>query len=86
MSLQKGKLGEFQLGKFLKDNYGGFLGPDYTEEKVYVRSTDTPRTKMSAQLVMAGLFPPSKEQMWNPELMWQPIPVDYKNSKDEEVS
>lgn len=74
------------MGRYLKSLYGDFIGEDYTEDRVYVRSTDTSRTKMSAQLVLAGLFPPSKIQQWNEELLWQPIPVSYKNAIDEDVS
>lgn len=78
-------MGEYLLGKFLREQYGDFLGDTYTEDKLYVRSTDVPRTKMSAQLVLAGLMPPSPEQTWNPELGWQPIPVNYKSATEEDV-
>lgn len=30
---------------------------------------------MSAQCNLAGLYPPSGEQIWRPDLMWQPIPI-----------
>ncbi|KAK6020515.1 hypothetical protein OSTOST_13829 [Ostertagia ostertagi] len=30
---------------------------------------------MSAQANMAGLFPPSKSEMWEDNLPWQPVPV-----------
>ncbi|CAH0560302.1 unnamed protein product [Brassicogethes aeneus] len=81
----EGKMGEFKLGKYLKDLYGDFLGEDYTESKVYIRSTDFSRTRTSAQLVMAGLFPPTERLTWNPELLWQPIPVDYKPMIEEDI-
>lgn len=30
---------------------------------------------MSAQLCMAGLFPPQGNQIWNENIHWQPIPI-----------
>uniref|UniRef100_A0A8C5TA22 acid phosphatase n=1 Tax=Malurus cyaneus samueli TaxID=2593467 RepID=A0A8C5TA22_9PASS len=41
----------------------------------YIQSTDYDRTIMSAQSYLSGLFPPTSSQIWNPELLWQPIPV-----------
>jgi prostatic aicd phosphatase len=81
----EGKLGEYKLGRYLKHLYEDFLGDVYTEDYVDVRSTDVTRTKMSAQLVLAGLFPPSEIQLWNQDLVWQPIPVAYKTAAEEDL-
>ena len=54
----------------------------YSSDEVFVRSTDIDRTLMSAESHLAGLFPPTDDQLWNPSLQWQPIPV-HTVSKDE---
>ncbi|PNI96161.1 ACPP isoform 2, partial [Pan troglodytes] len=43
--------------------------------QVYIRSTDVDRTLMSAMTNLAALFPPEGVSIWNPVLLWQPIPV-----------
>lgn len=73
----QGKLREYQLGKVLNELYSSFLGDIYTAQSVSALSSDYDRTKMSLQLVLAALFPPSTEQKWNSRLNWQPIPARY---------
>eukprot|EP00090_Calanus_glacialis_P002491 TRINITY_DN11869_c0_g1_i5.p1 TRINITY_DN11869_c0_g1~~TRINITY_DN11869_c0_g1_i5.p1 ORF type:complete len:413 (-),score=122.52 TRINITY_DN11869_c0_g1_i5:35-1273(-) len=70
-----GKRMHFELGEWLRRRYDGFLSSNYSEEEIYVRSTDVDRTLMSAQSNLAGLYPPSGYWKWNPDLAWQPIPV-----------
>ncbi|PBC32120.1 Testicular acid phosphatase [Apis cerana cerana] len=68
----EGKLREYKIGKMLREHYNQYFGPDYWPEKIYARSTFIPRTQLSVQLVLAGLFPPSEKQTWNPDLPWIP--------------
>lgn len=42
------------------------------------RSTEYDRTKMSLQLVMSALYPPKGDQVWNENLIWQPIAFTYQ--------
>ncbi|XP_033302567.1 venom acid phosphatase Acph-1-like isoform X1 [Bombus vosnesenskii] len=72
-----GKMREYVLGQFLRQRYDHFLGDVYRSEAVSAISSDYDRTKMSLQLVLAGLFPPSNLQRWNHDLNWQPIPAKY---------
>ena len=73
----QGKRREYTLGRFLRMKYGRFLKDLYTQETVIGVSSEYDRTKMSLQLVLAGLFPPNREQKWNLMLNWQPIPTNY---------
>lgn len=60
---------EYTLGKMLRDRYNDFLGDEYHPHDVYSRSTIVDRTKMSLQWLLVGLYPPSKSQVWSPELL-----------------
>jgi len=71
----RGKMMQLNLGKFLRKRYGDILSDQYDENAIYVRSSDVDRTLMSAMSNLAGLYPPKKDQIWNPDLLWQPIPV-----------
>ncbi|OWK55365.1 Prostatic acid phosphatase [Lonchura striata] len=65
----------FELGQYMRKRYSIFLNSTYNRKEFYIQSTDYDRTIMSAQSYLSGLFPPTSSQIWNPELLWQPIPV-----------
>jgi len=72
----RGKRMQFHLGQYLRRRYGSkILREEYNETDIYVRSTDVDRTLMSALSNLAGLYPPKGNQIWNPNLLWQPVPV-----------
>uniref|UniRef100_A0A1B6LHJ3 Acid phosphatase n=1 Tax=Graphocephala atropunctata TaxID=36148 RepID=A0A1B6LHJ3_9HEMI len=71
---KKGKKQMYQLGELLRARYGQFVGP-YSTQNVRVDSSDHDRCLQSAGALLAGLFPPQGEQVWNNNLLWQPIPV-----------
>lgn len=75
----------FTLGKALRDQYKKFIGEVYIPEAVLAQSTDFDRTKMSLLLVLAGLYPPTEIQKWNPQLDWMPIPFEYEKDKLDHV-
>ncbi|XP_027967124.1 lysosomal acid phosphatase isoform X1 [Eumetopias jubatus] len=72
---KEGMQQHWELGQALRQRYHGFLNTSYHRQEVYVRSTDFDRTLMSAEANLAGLFPPSGMQRFNPNISWQPIPV-----------
>lgn len=74
MVFQLGKQQQYQLGEFFHRRYGSFLGT-YSPEKISILSSGLDRTINSANLVLAALFPPKDNQIWNKDLLWQPIAV-----------
>ncbi|KAB0792793.1 hypothetical protein PPYR_14752 [Photinus pyralis] len=81
----KGKLMMFKLGELLRSMYGELLGDVYQESKVYARSRFVTRTKESALLVLAGMWPPGDVQRWHPTLSWMPIAVEFKRAEEEDL-
>ncbi|XP_026480769.1 venom acid phosphatase Acph-1-like [Ctenocephalides felis] len=79
-----GKLRLYKLGKTVRARYGKFLGDLYTTDLATTFCTDFPRTKASAQMFHAGLWPPLGDQIWSDDeslaSMWQPVPynIDLK--------
>ncbi|XP_015120215.1 venom acid phosphatase Acph-1 [Diachasma alloeum] len=70
-----GKLTAYNLGKFFRKDYNDFFGPKYKNDIVYFQSADMMRSINTAQLLAAGLFPPEPSQIWNPDLLWTPVPI-----------
>lgn len=66
---------QYHLGQYFRKRYDALLGKKYSPNKIYVQSSDFDRTLMSAQVCLAGLFPPSDDEIWNPDCLWQPIPA-----------
>lgn len=69
-------MSSYHLGQYFRRRYHKILGNKYSANKVYVQSTDTDRTLMSAQCTLAGMFTPTGNEIWNSQLTtWQPVPV-----------
>ncbi|XP_043476904.1 venom acid phosphatase Acph-1-like [Leptopilina heterotoma] len=79
----EGKLNEYKLGQTLREKYKDFLNSTYQYEFIEARSTIYDSTKVSLQLVLAGLYPPDSSQIWNSSIKWQPIPFEYEPETDD---
>ncbi|OXU25471.1 hypothetical protein TSAR_011009 [Trichomalopsis sarcophagae] len=73
-----GKREEYRIGQMLRQRYEKFLDKAYVPNHVYAYSSEDDRTKMSLQLVLAGLYPPSDELVWNKKLDWIPSSTRYQ--------
>ncbi|CAH1985398.1 unnamed protein product [Acanthoscelides obtectus] len=72
-----GKLQMYKLGQILRKQYSDFIPAQYSAKNIAVNSSSVDRCIMSALAFSAGMFPPTGEQVWTQEILWQPIPVHY---------
>lgn len=72
---QKGKQSMHNLGKFFRERYSALLPDLYFSSDIRVLSSNADTCLMSAAVALAGLYPPHKFQVWNPHVLWQPIPI-----------
>ncbi|XP_074961538.1 lysosomal acid phosphatase isoform X3 [Phalacrocorax aristotelis] len=82
---QVGMRQQWKLGQALRRRYQGFLSDTYRRQEIFIRSTDCDRTLMSAEANLAGLYPPEGQQMFNPNISWQPIPVHTVPESEEKL-
>ncbi len=68
-------LGELLRLRYVTHTYPGFIAGNYTKAQVYMFSTNDDRTLMSAQVLLAALFPPEGKWKFRESLNWQPVPV-----------
>ncbi|CAG9832184.1 unnamed protein product [Diabrotica balteata] len=71
----EGKKQQYDLGKFTRKRYQGWLSTRYDKKDFYAQTTDFERTQMSALANIYGLYPAKNDQVWYPATDWQPIPV-----------
>lgn len=81
----RGKQAQFEQGEWLRQRYNSFLGDTYSPDYLKAQCTDVDRTKMSSQLMLAGLYPPKGDQVWNLNLLWQPIPLTVEPLKYDQL-
>lgn len=80
-----GKQEQYELGQFIRKRYQDFLNESYNCDEVLINSTNVDRTLMSAESVLAGLYPPSSEELWNDNILWQPVPVHTEQTPTDYV-
>ncbi|KAG8281696.1 hypothetical protein J6590_054586 [Homalodisca vitripennis] len=76
-----GRAQAHRLGAKIRALYNEFLTKDYNENDIKAYSTLTDRTFMTAELFLAGLYPPQEYQLWDEKFPCQPIPV-YPSTLD----
>lgn len=75
-NFKTGKQRQYELGRFIRERYATFLNTTYSENDVYVQSSDLERTIMSAEAFLTGIYKSEiHADFWNTHLPWQPYPV-----------
>lgn len=64
------------MGEWLANRYQPLFPNGYLAKTVKIYSSEFDRTMMSAAACLAGMFPPKEQQIWNSNLLWQPIPIN----------
>jgi len=84
---EQGVWNAYRAGQALRERYLSFLHPlqRYTPSEIDVSTTEVDRCYQSAGYLLAGMYPPNDEQMWNKDLKWQPIPIKTSLSKDHQT-
>lgn len=72
---KKGMLQLYNLGQWIRSEYGAVIGNKFESSAMLVRSTDADRCIMSAQALLARLFLPDLEDRFVPGLEWRPVPI-----------
>uniref|UniRef100_K1QGK1 Fibrillin-2 n=1 Tax=Magallana gigas TaxID=29159 RepID=K1QGK1_MAGGI len=76
------------LGQWLRNRYtteNTLLNKTYKHKEIQIDSSNENRCLMSAYSNLAGLYPPTEEEMFDPSLKWQPIPVHTRPEKEDNV-
>ncbi|XP_050429393.1 testicular acid phosphatase homolog [Adelges cooleyi] len=74
----------YRAGQALRERYISFLNPSqrYIPSEIDVSTTTVDRCYQTAGYLLAGMYPPNKQQTWNADLKWQPVPIKMSLSRD----
>ncbi|GJQ72935.1 hypothetical protein Trydic_g1577 [Trypoxylus dichotomus] len=69
----EGKRTMYNLGKTIRRRYNDLLSDVYTPDILDAWASSYVRCQTSLQVVLASLFPPENDLVWEKDLNWQPI-------------
>ena len=73
--VQAGMLRMYNVGQWIRNEYGSTIGNKYESDLSLIESSYADRCIMSAQALLAALYPPTTEEIFVPGLIWRPVPV-----------
>ncbi|XP_076233585.1 lysosomal acid phosphatase-like [Calliopsis andreniformis] len=72
---KEGMVRMYNVGRWIRDRYGSIIGPKYESRLSLIQSSYADRCIMSAQVLLAALYPPTSDEIFVPGLNWRPVPV-----------
>lgn len=82
----EGRMRGYEIGKYLRQRYDKLLSDIYFKDEIFLRSTDSERSKMTMLTSLAALYPPKRMAKWNRNIEWQPIPYTTVPSEQDFMS
>lgn len=85
---KEGMKQHYQLGQWFKNRYmteKALLNESYKHNEIEIASSNEDRCLMSAYSNLAGFYPPSDQEKFDPSLSWQPVPVHTRPEKEDNV-
>lgn len=79
--LQSGMRRMYELGQWIRNNYGWLNGGKFRHNNTYAESSPVDRCIESTQVLLSGLYPVNSEDAFVENLLWRPIPVHSTPSK-----
>nr|CAD7260514.1 unnamed protein product [Timema shepardi] len=76
----------FKQGSFFRKRYNHILPETYNVNDLYVRSSNIDRTLASAQAHLAGLYPPTEQNLAQPNINFQVIPIHTTDIVNDKVN
>nr|XP_021186504.2 prostatic acid phosphatase [Helicoverpa armigera] len=74
-----GKARSYALGQYLRHRYNALLSPSYDASEIFVRSTESDRTQMTARIALTGVY--SSEVLWSEDMEIVPVEIDVVPAK-----
>lgn len=76
----------YQTGKWIRNEYGHLISPEFRSTEIMIKSSDVDRTIMSGQALLAGLYQPTIANKFDENLPWVPVPIHTIPLKQDNVS
>ncbi|PZC80747.1 hypothetical protein B5X24_HaOG213971 [Helicoverpa armigera] len=74
-----GKARSYALGQYLRHRYNALLSSSYDPSEIFVSSTESDRTQMTARIAVTGAY--STEVLWSEDMEVVPVEIDMVPAK-----